>query len=64
MSTVPDVGVCCKVTIMRPDNTTLSRVVEDGDLIDVLDDALWLSGLRNADPDGFSITVKRERHDA
>jgi hypothetical protein len=64
MSTVPDVGVCCKVTIRRFNGLEDVRCVDDGTLAEVIEDALWVSKLDGADADGFTITVKREGHDA
>ena len=64
MSTVPDVGVCCKVTLTRDHGQPLTRYVEDGTIGEVITDALRESGLFFMDADSFSITVKREGHDA
>jgi len=64
MSTVPDVSVCCKVTIARDGAPRITRWVDDGPLSEVIADALSLSGRRNQDADGWTITVKREGHDA
>jgi hypothetical protein len=40
------------------------RYVEDGPLADVVADALFITGWGREDADDFTITVKREGHDA
>jgi hypothetical protein len=63
MSTVPEVGVCCKVTISGR-GATRTRWLAEGSLSEVVYEALHLTGLADDPAEEFTITVKREGHDA
>jgi hypothetical protein len=58
-------AACCKVTITQHGAVFgVIRWVEDGSLGEAVEDALRRAGRYNADPDGFTIMVSRERHGA